>query len=219
VRFIKRAALVIVLGVIIGVWLGLSGTEFNTTTMIIIVACAVAIIYGAWIIRMNYVLRYSRNNLAVDNCIRKLSRTVPYYAAVCDLIDGKPEAAAARMGNIKSDKLRAVLGANLAIASQRWQEAEQHINRQDNNDVKHVARALVRLMQDDLIGFEEAKRMVDHPGLRNALEAEAAFRSGDLMKADELGELAISHTAGLQRYVFIRYRELRSNEPNRRTYF
>jgi hypothetical protein len=219
VRFIKRTALAIVLGVIIGVWLGLSGTEFNTTTMIIIVACAVAIIYCAWIIRTNYVLRYSRNNLAVDKCIRKLGRSVPYYAAVCDLIDGKPEAAAARMGNIKSDKLRAVLGANLAIASQRWQEAEQHIYRQDNNDVKYVARALVRLMQDDLIGFEEAKRMVDHPGLRYALEAEAAFRSGDLMKADELGELAISHTAGLQRYVFIRYRELRSNEPNRRSYF
>lgn len=218
-RFIKRTALAIVLGVIIGVWLGLSGTEFHTTTMILIVAGAAVVLYGTWIIRTNYLLRYSRNNHAVDKCVRKLSRTVPYYAAICDLIDGKPEAAAARMGNIKNDKLRAVLGANLAIAGGRWQEAEQHINRQDNNDAKNVARALVRLMQDELSGFEEAKRMVDHPGFVYALDAEAAFRRGDIVKADELGDLAISHTAGLQRYVFIRYRELRSAESDRKSYF
>ncbi|PWW08594.1 hypothetical protein DFQ01_101317 [Paenibacillus cellulosilyticus] len=218
-RFIKRLALAIVLGVIIGVWLGMSGTEFNTSTLIIIVACAVIVIYGALLMQMNYVLRYSRNNQAVDKCIRKLSRTVPYYAAVCDLIDGKPESAAARMGNIKSDKLRAVMGANLAIASERWQEAEQHINRQDNNDVKYVSRALTRLLQDDQSGFEQSMRMVDHPGLKYALEAEAAFRQGDLTKADELGDLAINNTAGLQRYALIRYRELRTAEPNRKTYF
>ncbi|MBD3920571.1 hypothetical protein H8B09_17540 [Paenibacillus sp. PR3] len=218
-RFIKRLAFAVVLGIIIGVWLGMSGTNFNTTTLILIVAGIVVVSYGAWIIPTNYLLRYSRNNDAVDKCIRKLGRTIPYYAAVCDLIDGKPESAAEKLGSINNDKLRAVLGANLAIASERWQEAEQHINQQDNNDVKYVARALVRLLQDDQSGFEQSKRMVDHQGLKYALEAEEAFRRGDFTKADELGELAIAHTAGLQRYAFIRYRELRVAEPNRKTYF
>jgi|GEM_PF-2163611 hypothetical protein len=218
-RVLQRLALAIVIGVIIGVWLGMSDTEVSTSTVFIFVACAAVVIYGTSIIRMNYVLRYSRNNRTVDKYIRKLSRTIPYYAAVCDLLDGKLESAAARMGNIKNDKLRAVLGANLALASERWQEAEQHINQQDNNDVKYVARALVKLLQDDQSGFEQSKRMVDHQGLKYALEAEEAFRRGDIIKADELGELAISHTAGLQRYAFIRYRELRIAEPNRKTYF
>ncbi|WP_127532566.1 hypothetical protein [Paenibacillus kobensis] len=214
-----RWAIIIVLGALLGLWMGFKGVEWNAATLILIFVSVFVILAVPAIVRTNYMLRYSRNMSSVESCLKKLSRTIPYYAAMNDLLDGQVESAANRMGNIKNDKLRAVVGANVAIAGERWQEAEQHINQQKHTDVKHVGRAIIRLMQDDWNGFEGAKRLVEHPGLVHALEADAAFRRGDLAKAEQHGELAIEKTAGLQRYALIRYRELSSKQPNRKSYF
>ncbi|GFN30101.1 hypothetical protein [Paenibacillus xylaniclasticus] len=208
----------IIIGALLGIIISFSNVELNTATLILIVV-SVFVILAVPIIRIIYILRYSHNMQAVEKLLRKLARTVPYYAAMADLLDGSVDSAAARMGNINNDKLRAVIGANVAFAADRWQEAEQHINQLSHSDAKHVGRALIRLMQDDLNGFESAKRLVEHPGFVHALEANAAFHRGDITKAEEQGELAIQATAGLQRYAYIRYRELRSKQPDRKTFF
>ncbi|EFM08859.1 conserved hypothetical protein [Paenibacillus curdlanolyticus YK9] len=218
-RLIRKWGILLVLGGILGVFLGYNGAELSGKTLLIIFGCVLIVALALNIIQTNYVLRYSRNDHTVAKTLQRLSRSTPYFAAISDLLEGRTESAAARLGSIKNDKLRAVVGAAIAMENGLWHEAEKHIHIQDNNDARNTSKALLRLYQDDWKGYEEAKRLVDHQGLQYALEADAAFRRGDLAKADELGELAIAHTAGMQRYALIRYRELRSKEPQRRNYF
>ncbi|MWC28590.1 hypothetical protein [Paenibacillus sp. MMS18-CY102] len=217
--FLQRWGVLLVLGGILGAILGFNGAELNGKTLLAIFGCALVLVLAVYIIPLNYALRYSRNDRYVARSLQRISRSNPYYAAISDMLEGHLESAAARLGSIKNDKLRAVIGANIAMENRLWHEAEKHINMQNNNDVRNVGKALLRLYQDDWKGFEEAKRLVDHQGLLYALDADAAFRKEEFAKADELGALAIAHTAGLQRYALIQYRELRSKEPQRRSYF
>ncbi|MFM9278939.1 hypothetical protein [Paenibacillus jiagnxiensis] len=55
--------------------------------------------------------------------------------------------------------------------------------------------------------------------LIHALEAEAAFRKGELDKAEKYGDIAIHGANGLQRYILVKSRERQLNNPVRETFF
>jgi hypothetical protein len=67
--------------------------------------------------------------------------------------------------------------------------------------------------------FEEYKSQVKHKGLQYSLAAEEAYIRGEFEEAHKYGDLAISSSRGLQKWLLVKSLEHQRNNENRQFYF
>ncbi|WP_152619378.1 hypothetical protein [Cohnella kolymensis] len=123
------------------------------------------------------------------------------------------------MPKIKNREIRANADAYYYIETNRLAEAKEVVPQIKNPDARHLYSAMIALIENDWAAFEEMKSKIRHKGVKYALDADAAYKKGDYEQARSFGDLAISHSAGLQRYIFIKGLEHQKNNPHRQSYF
>lgn len=78
---------------------------------------------------------------------------------------------------------------------------------------------MIAMLRGDWPTFEEMKTKIKNRVYQYMLDADMAFRKGRYDEAKHIGDLAIKHTAGLQRYILIKSFERQERNPNRESYF
>ncbi|MNG24925.1 hypothetical protein D3C84_1097040 [compost metagenome] len=78
---------------------------------------------------------------------------------------------------------------------------------------------LLALLEGDWDKAEECKQQMRSKVLRAVLDAEVAFKNGRLDDAMKYGDLAIAHSAGMQRFILIKMRERQKRNEQRTSYF
>lgn len=208
----------VVVGGAFGIWFGISGIEMYSLRGILILAGFILIlsitIAGA---HTFYVFRLTKNMREVETYLKKAKH--PYYKFMLKMIEHKYEEAAEIMPKIKNRQLRLNAETHYYIETNRITEAKQVLPQIKNQDARHLYTAIIALIENDWSAFEEMKSKVKHKAAKYGLEAEAAYKRGVHEQAESLGELAISHSPGLQKYIFIKGLEYQKNNPNRKSYF
>ncbi|MEW9674247.1 hypothetical protein [Ammoniphilus sp. 3BR4] len=124
-------------------------------------------------------------------------------------------------------RIKSAFYEQVRISAQTWifmekgaiEEAKRTVEKIKNKNARYHYLANIALAEENWEVFEQAKGMVKHQGLQYALGAELAFKKGDMEQAKKLGDLAISTSRGLQKYILVKSFERQSNNPDRKTYF
>jgi hypothetical protein len=108
---------------------------------------------------------------------------------------------------------------SIPIENNQLEEAIKTANEIKKDQIRHYYLALIALIQGNLESFQQMKKEVKHKGLKYVLEAEAAFKQWNVEEAERLGNLAISSSRGLQKYILVKSLERQQNNKYRRSFF
>jgi hypothetical protein len=150
-------------------------------------------------------------------------RKHPYYAMLLEMANGNYEQAERFAYQLKSggmyDQARNSALVHILIEHNRLEEAKEMAEKIKNHNIRYHNLAIIALQQENGSLFEKLVNEIKHNGIRYALQAEAAYRRGDLAEAERLGVLAISSTGGIHKYILIKSLERQQNNSARRSYF
>ncbi|MDQ0112548.1 hypothetical protein [Paenibacillus harenae] len=189
-------------GVGIGFLLDFSGVELQMLSLLLnIFIIAVVLYYGYYF----YIMLISKNVSLVDKYISKRSKH-PYYALLTAMVKKQYSEAERYMNKLGSiyNQTKIALASSIQLETRQLREAEKNIKKIKNKNIHNHNFALLALMNGDTNLFEKYKSQVKHKGLQYALEAEAAYARGEMDQAEKFGELAISTSAGVQKWVFVK---------------
>lgn len=211
--------LILVCGFPVGIWYGINMESLSLPQGLMILGGTVLFItlISSYVPAI-YVIRFSKNNKEIEAYLKKAAKH-PYYSVLNDVLSGKYEEARDKLPRIKNPQLRAIGTASLMIELKNLTEAKQATDQIKNSDIRHVNYASIAMLQEDWAVYEAMKDKVKRPVFKYALDADAAYKRNNFEEAKRWGDLAISNSSGLQRYIFIKLLELKQNDPNRDRYF
>jgi hypothetical protein len=211
--------LILVCGLPVGIWYGNNMESLSPVQSLMILGGSVLLLsLFVSYAYMIYVIRFTKNNKEVEAYLKKAAKH-PYYSVLNDVISGKYEKARVTLPRIKNPQLRAIGTASLMVELKNVTEAKQATDQIKNSDIRHVNYANIAMLQEDWAVYEAMKDKVKRPVFKYALDADAAYKRNNFEEAKRWGDLAISNSSGLQRYIFIKLLELKQNDPNRESYF
>ncbi|MFC5470675.1 hypothetical protein ACFPPD_18465 [Cohnella suwonensis] len=206
-------------GIVVGIWYGAKGTEAFTPLSAIVLFASI-LVFSILVVYAHaiYVLRFSNNPKEVEAYLKKAVRN-PFYEAGVDLMNGNIAHAATVARNIKNEQQRIIIMTDIQIEWKNAEAAAQLASRIKHRDTRYVFFAHIALLRSDWKAFETAKSRLKKPAVLFALDANAAFRKGQIEEAKRCGDLAIANAKGLLRYSFMKTLERQQNNPNRESYF
>jgi CRISPR/Cas system-associated protein Cas5 (RAMP superfamily) len=175
----------------------------------------------AYLIYYFYIVAFANDVEKVDAYIRKRKKH-PYYALLLSLVNKDYEEAKIylnKLDRIFYNQTKIALTSTIQLETNNLKEAEETIHKIKDINVRHHNLAVLSIQKGNIEKFEEHKSQIKHKGLRYSLEAEAAYKEKDFQKAEKLGELAISSSAGLQKWVFVKSLEYQRNNKDRKAFF
>jgi len=205
-------------GIGIGIWYG-NTENYDTPENIIWLCLGVIIVsYLIAIIYANYVLHLSKNMNEVERYLGKLKKRI-YFSALIDMLDGDFETAPIKLDRIQGRRQRATLEVILHIERKNIDEAKVAAEQILDPSIRYFYFAVIAMLQNDWSAYEIMKNKMKRRNLLYALEADVSYRKGDLEQAKVFGDLAISTSSGLQRFMYIKLLKRQVNNPNRESYF
>ncbi|MFL6561952.1 MAG: hypothetical protein ACJ8MO_38350, partial [Bacillus sp. (in: firmicutes)] len=202
------------IGIIGGFITSFLGIEISLFNLLLNIFIIVMIIYSAYYL---YIVLLTRNVNTVDRYINRKKKQ-PYYALLLSMNKKdykQAENDLQRLGKTYN-QVKISLRSTIQLETNQLREAEETIPKIKNHNVRHHNFALLALLKRNLDEFEKHKALVKHKGLQYALDAEAAFMQQKFQKAEKFGELAISSSAGLQKWVFVKSLEHQKKNPDRK---
>lgn len=212
-----------IIGAALGIWILYNRNIHDLRhEYLILFPCVLGMTLLGYISYFMYLYLFSkdmRENGAVADHLKRL-RKYPYYNALSYFINGEYLEAKKLLPKIKNKEMQAQAAAMVLMEDQNTiNEAEEYIKRLKTKRAKDFLFAQLASTKRDWARFEMYKNKVGRKGLRYALEADAAYRKGNLDEAKHFGDLAISATKGLQRFIFIKSLDSQKKNPNRDSYF
>jgi hypothetical protein len=209
---------IVLVGGAFGIWFGMSGIEMYSLRGVLILASFIFILSITIVSAHHFYVLYVTKNIGeVETYLTKAKS--PYYVFTRNMINHNFEEAAGILSKIKNPQLRSIAETHYYIETNRLTEVKQVLPQIKNQEARHIYNAMIALIENDWTAFEKMKGKIKHKGAKCALEADAAFKKGDHKQAESLGDLAISNSSGLQRYIFIKALEQQKDNLNRKSYF
>lgn len=207
-----------VIGGLLGIWLLKKQHQPHDPVIEFIYIMGGTFIFGlaAALVYSLYVFYLSNNMEHVENLIGRLKS--PLYVALRHSLKGEYRQVRTILPKIKNPSTRAYVEGMLLLEEQDVDKAESVINSIKIVSLKNHLLAAIAIAKRDWERFNELKSKLK-PGIKFSLEAEEAFRKGDVDRARELGNYAIANSKGLQRYILIKSLERQEKNPDRRSYF
>jgi uncharacterized membrane protein len=205
-----------IVGFTVGFILAMTGIDLSFWSILFISFIIVLAINSYYI----YVFFFTKNVDLVEKYIEKRKKH-PYYAAILEIVNGNFERAehfANQLCGRYKEVQKSVL-VHIQIENNQLEEAIKTANEIKNHNIRYYNFALVALMRGNFEYFQQMKNEVKHKGLKYVLEAEAAFKQGNVEEAERLGNLAISSSRGLQRYILVKSLKRQQNNKHRRSFF
>ena len=167
-----------------------------------------------------YIMLFTKSVNLVDKFVNRRKKH-PLYSLLIALVNKELEEA-----EIYSEKLSMLYNqiklsakASILLEKKQSEEAAEIIQEIKNPNIRNFNLALLALHKEDFELFENYKTQVKQQDLRYALAAEAAYIRENLVEAERLGDLAISSSAGLQKWTFVKSLAYQRNNENRQSYF
>lgn len=206
----------VLIGASIGVFLNVVHAQLPKSIEIGII---ILIVMGIGCYHM-YILFWTKNVNLVEGYVKKRIKH-PYYALTRALVHKQFEQAEQYAEQLKKgyEEAKKLALVHIYIEKGELEEAERVANDIQNETARYYNQALIALLRGQEDRFENLKQKVKKHPFCYVLEAERAFRNGDQKEAERYGNLAISTSRGLQRYVLVRSLEHQQNHPNRQTFF
>lgn len=175
------------------------------------------IIYSSYYL---YIVLFAKNVKTVERYINNKKKH-PYYALLLSLVNknyDQGEKYLQKLGRTYN-QTKIALRSTIQLETNQLNEAGKTIPRIKNYNVRHHNFALLELLKGNIEEFEKHKSQVKHKGLQYALDAEAAYNRKAFEKAEKFAELAISSSAGLQKWIFVKSLEHQRDNKDRKFFF
>ncbi|MFB5197592.1 hypothetical protein ACE198_22235 [Neobacillus sp. KR4-4] len=205
------------LALIAGIVTGFMGIEISSFKLFLNIYVLLMMIYCSYYL---YIVLLTKNVNTVEKYINRKKKH-PYYAVLLSLNSkdyDQAEMLLQKLGRTYSQP-KIALRSTIQLETNQLKEAEETISKIKNPNIRHHNFALLALLKDDLEAFQKHKSQVKHKGLQYSLDAEEAFMNKEFEKAEKFGELAISSTAGLQKWVLVKSLEHQRNNLERKFFF
>lgn len=214
---ILKIVILFVLGLIIGTVLGYFDIEFSGFTVFIDIFVICMVIYYSYYL---YILFFTKKVNLVEKFINKKKKH-SYYSLLIAIANKKHDEAEQFMKKLGSiyNQTKISIKASIQLEKKELEEAEETIQKIKNHNIRNHNLALLALLQGNWELFEKCKNKVKHKGLKYALAAEAAYIREESEEAENFGELAISSSAGLQKWLLVKSLEHQRNTKDRQFYF
>lgn len=168
-----------------------------------------------------FVLFFSRDMDRVKKNLYKQKK--PFYTALLDITNGNYDEANKKVEHLKNwgrqKQLRALLKAGLYIEMNNISAAKRETEIIKNPEVRTYNYALIALKENQWEPFRLYKSKLKNKVFLYILEAEKEYKNGNLEKAEQLGNLAIESSKGLQKYILLTSLERQQTSLNRESYF
>jgi hypothetical protein len=195
----------------------LLGVEISLFDLLFNIFLIIMIIYSSYYL---YIVLFAKNVNTVNRYINNKKKNA-YYALLLSLVNKNYDQAEKYIQKLGRtyNQTKIALRSTIQLETNQLKEAEETIPKIKNHNVRHHNFALLELLKGNIEGFEKHKSQVKHKGLQFALDAEAAFMRKEFDKAEKFGELAISSSAGLQKWILVKSLEHQRNNPDRKFFF
>jgi hypothetical protein len=210
------AFLIITFSFFLGFIAGLLDIELRLTVFIDIFIIVMVIYYSYYL----YIMFFTKNVNLVEKFIN-IRKKHPYYSLLIAIANKKYDQAeqyVKRLGLIYN-QIKVSIKAGIQIENKQLDEAEETIQKIKNHNIRNYNLALLALSKRELGLFETFKSQVKHKGLQYALDAELAYIRGKMEEAEKFGELAISSSRGLQKWLLVKSLEHQRNNEDRQSFF
>ncbi|MDP4098266.1 hypothetical protein OIN60_16025 [Paenibacillus sp. P96] len=211
------------IAIVIGVVAGFMGGDPGQVNERVSLKPLVWVFYGAVVIQLInlaytvYVVKHMKNHAKIERRLKQAGN--PYFRMIYYMVNGDLETAAQEQKEVKGKQMQLMTKVQLALESRDMVEAERIADQIKHSNIRYYSKALIAIYKRDWDDFEAQKEQLKQQVLIHALEAEAAFRRGELEKADKHGNLAIEGAAGVQHYILIKSRDRQEKNHGRVTYF
>jgi hypothetical protein len=219
VKFLLRLGFFILFGIGIGYLLVENDIYLGFIEIFLILFGIIFAFHYGYSFYINY---FTQNMKLVEKYILKYKKH-PYFAFLSDFLNGNFDHAEDNLNRLKlvgrNKQVYAVGMANLHIRRKSVEEAKKETEKIKYYDIRNYNFSLIALLEEDWETFNNMKNKVTKERFRYALEAEYAFKKGNLEEAQRLGELAISASSGIQKYMLLKLLERQQSNPNREFFF
>ena len=218
--FLIRYVFMFIISVGIGLLLGYYDLELSLIDFTVMVAGLTLLLHLDQIVSF-FVLYFSRNMDLVGKFLRKQKH--PYYRALLDITKGNYAEASKKVERLKNwgrqQQMRAILKAALYLENNHLSEAKRETELIKSPEVRAYNYALIALKENEWESFAQLKSKLKNKALQYILEAEEAYKKGNLEKAELFGNQAIEAARGLQRYLLVASLERQETNADRDSYF
>ncbi|MDQ8738708.1 hypothetical protein [Paenibacillus sp. LHD-38] len=215
-----RFVFLFIISIGIGLLVGFYEIELSIFVFIPIVLGITVLIYLDQIISF-LVLYFSRDMDRVEKFLYKQKH--PYYTALLDITIGNYDEAYKKIERLKSwgrqQQMRALLKAALYLERNNISAAKRETEMIKNPEVRSYNYALIALMEIQWETYRIYKSKLKNKVFLYILEAEEEYKKGNMEKAEQLGNLAIKASKGLQKYLMLTSLARQRTKPNRESYF
>lgn len=215
-----RYVLLIVISLGIGVLTGFYGLELTVVHFILIVFGLLVLIFLDHILSF-CVLFFSRDMDRVERILYKQKQ--PYFTALLYIAKGNYDEANKKVELLKNwgrqKQMRASLKAGLNIEMNNLSAAKKETEIIKNPELRSYNYALIALMENQWESFRMHKSKLKNKVFLYILEAEKEYKNGNMEKAEQLGNLAIEASKGLQKYMLLTSLARQRITPNRESFF
>ncbi|MDQ8734234.1 hypothetical protein [Paenibacillus sp. LHD-38] len=215
-----RFVFLFIISIGIGLLVGFYDLELSIVDFIPIVLGLTVLIYLDHIISF-FVLYFSRDMARVEKILYKQKH--PYYTALLDITRGNYDEAYKKIERLKNwgrqQQMRALLKAALYLERNNLSSAKRETEMIKNPEVRSYNYALIALMEIQWESYRMYKSKLKNKVFLYILEAEEEYKKGNMEKAEQLGNLAIKASKGLQKYLMLTSLERQRIKPNRESYF
>jgi|GEM_PF-3915178 hypothetical protein len=209
-----RWAVMLVIAVAAGVWYGLN----KSIPPVVFYAGLFIVIFAVSMFPVVYITYFSKNMNSVERFLLRSSKK-PYYELMLDLVNGRLKEAERKLPKLATEQQRLAIQIPIHFEKQNIAALRRQIGEVKRPEARLYYSGLLALLEGDWDKVEECKQQMRSKVLRSVLDAEAAFKNGRLDDAMKYGDLAIAHSAGMQRFVLIKMRERQKRNEQRTSYF
>jgi hypothetical protein len=195
----------------------LLGIEISLFSWLLNIFIISMMIYSSYYL---YIVLFTKKVNTVERYINKKKKH-PYYALLLSLVNKNYDQAEKYLQKLglTYNQTKIALRSTIQLETNQLKEVEETIPMIKNHNVRHHNFALLALLKGNLEEFEKHKSQVKHKGLQYALDTEAAYSRKEFGEAEKLGQLAISSSAGLQKWILVKSLEHQINNKDRKFFF
>jgi hypothetical protein len=183
--------------------------------LLILIVFSFALLWG----RDLFILFQTKDMRIVEKLLNKYRKRRPYIAFLIESSSGNYDQAEKQLVYIKNKQQKSVGLTAIYIQKKQFELAKIENQKIKNDDIRQYNNALIALLKGDQVGFHLAKSKVKSEATKYILMAEEAYIKGSFTEAEQLGNTAISRSAGIKRFVLLKSLEREQKNPNRETYF
>ncbi|GLX68681.1 hypothetical protein [Paenibacillus glycanilyticus] len=211
-----RYAILFILSIAVGVWYGTQESRFPIKPVVIVILFFVVL--AVCMVPSIYYSYFCRNRNGIEKFLNRSAKR-PYYELLIDLVNGRYDEAERKLPKLSSEQQR--LAIQIPIQFERRNLAAIHrlIEQVKGREAKLYYAGHLALLEDDWERLEECKKQLRNQIFRIVLDAESAFRKGNMEEAKRHGDRALAQSAGLQRYALLKALERQQTKEVRSSYF